>query len=198
MWYERLVKPLQVGERVSDKNTGVDISKWIQKIVTDSRAVTKGFFGVTTSICPDLVTFDCAIELLYGALHGFRSKDHQVDNSQIYANCVMLILLSHEKLLVTNCGDRKSLSVLSYRKLLNICIFASKQCDSHVYRAITQHIKNTPKRKRSVPMVMYQDNYELILRHMSTEILKLRSLVDVFVRLGVIMKIVTTYPKNLA
>ena len=147
-WLKRYRTYLNQSERVSHKNTGADISNWIKHVVTDASAVTKGLFGTSTSICPNLFTFDCAIELLYGGVLGFRS-DHQVDNPKMYANCVMYILLNHEKLLMKNPGDQKSIAIAtsSYRKLLDVCIFAAKQCDSHIYRAMTQHIKNTPRKK---------------------------------------------------
>ena len=192
-WYQRLVKPFQVAERISDKNRGVDIGKWISKINTDSQEVTRGVFGKPMSIIPHLITFDCALELLYGAIFGFRN-DKQVDCSQSYHNCVMYILLDYERhqMLMSEVPTHldNSVAVSSFNQLLNLCVFASKQCDSHVFLAISRYLKSLPIAKKSIELRLYQEQYQTMLMYVATEILKQRSLIDAFV--GVVLKIVTT------
>jgi hypothetical protein len=158
----------------------------------ETHQVSLGVFGVAIDIVPDLITFDCALQLLAGAILGF-CKTNQVDCSQIYGNVVLFVLLQFKKkVMETEFADQPTVRFLaaeSFQKIKSICIFASKQCDANVYLAMTRYRKNlSPK---PVELRLYPQQFDTIIQHLATDILKLKlkHLIDVFVRVGVILKV---------
>ena len=52
--------------------------------------------------------------------------------------------------------------------------------------------KKLPKKKKPIELRLYTEQFEKILGHVATDVLKLRNLIDVLVRVGVIVKLISS------
>ena len=100
-WSRELFHPMQMAERVSHSNTAQDFSRWTLKLREDTHLVTKSAFGVAIDPIPIVLRFNCALELLNGAVLGYRKK-HQVDTGKMYNNVVLANLLRYERITASN------------------------------------------------------------------------------------------------
>ena len=181
-----LYRPYRVAERVSDVNTASEYAQWTMKLRKDAKLVSAEWFGFEIDPIPVAVKFDCALELLHGAVSGYRMLN-QVDTGKTYHNVVLLILLHHEY--TTNELNDVALLMQHSKTTHDIikkhcpCVF--KQCSVHVCRAmrdIRSNMKSPPKE-----MNIYRDQFDTIHAHLAATLRNLPRIVEVITRLSVVI-----------
>ena len=181
-----MIRPYRCAERVSNYNTGTEYGYHKQQLRRETKIVTKELFGKEIDPVPIAMKFDCAMELVNGAIQGYRIEG-QIDTGKMYTNIVILILLRHEHKTsgVNEESVLKDCARVTLDRIRSTCVCVCKQCNSHVYLAMRdqrKNMKNPPPEMR-----LYKDQIDHINRYLARTLTKLPRVVDVISRISVVM-----------
>lgn len=187
----RMLSPLVMAERVSNKNTVVEMTTFFKSFLKDAEAV----IPQETTGRPLLLTTDCSPALQSAALAAFSPAGRESTLSRMeYGNVMLIHLLHYDKLISDIKSGNSSMSrkdaatalLKSLREQYRIGILA-KECKSHVYRAVRDWMH-----KQKGPEFAAKARLEEVFKGFIVQLLEENRISVVFVKLCLVVAMLQT------